>query len=152
MNLVNPRDDGSHDDTISLSGFDQDFNIVVKLTPLLMETGHCCYICYGMQWRKVGRDWQRILHPVAATWHQGPGGVCRCFVLVCSVTGDIVTTHTVTLRPGGGVINCQTHPLIISSSLDPIWIQTPEQVTKRWLTNFLQQSLFPTNIYMGLWL
>ena len=49
MNLVNPRDDGSHDDTISLSGFDQDFIIVVELTPLLMDTEHCCYICYGMQ-------------------------------------------------------------------------------------------------------
>ena len=49
MNLVNPGDDGSHDDTTSLSGCDQDFNIVVRLTPLLMDTGHCCYICYGMQ-------------------------------------------------------------------------------------------------------
>ena len=40
------------------------------------------------------------------------GGVCRCFVLVHAVT---VTHDTrVTLRPGGGVINCQTHPLIIS--------------------------------------
>ena len=131
MDLVNPRDDGSHDDTISL--------VLIRIVTLSLwshlYSGHCCYICYGMQWRKVDRDWQRILHPVAATWHWW------CVSVFCvgtlgywwhtTQTGDIETRRWCNQLSDSSPHHISFQPL----SLDPIWIQTDKSQRQGWQTN-----------------